>query len=77
MQRKDLIGLENKLGLHAQHGGAVLSTSAGMALLLQQFRPKLCQCDFTVGVYPIKLMSVAKTVTPCRFSELWQVQAKL
>ncbi|BDA50232.1 hypothetical protein COCOBI_15-3610 [Coccomyxa sp. Obi] len=49
VQRKDLIGLENKLGLHAQHGGAVLSISAGMALVLQQFRPKLCQCNLTVG----------------------------
>ncbi|CAL8465260.1 g4795 [Coccomyxa elongata] len=49
VQRKDLIGLENRLGLHAQHGGAVLSISAGMALLVQQFRPKLCQCNLTVG----------------------------
>lgn len=60
VQRKDLIGLEIILGLHAQHGGAVLSISAGMALLLQQFRPKLCQCNLTVGVPLTKHMSVAR-----------------
>lgn len=66
VQRKDLIGLENKLGLHAQHGGAVLSVSAGMALLLQQLRPKLCQCILTVGVCPTEHMFVANFCMHCK-----------
>lgn len=52
MQRKDLICLEIMLGLHAQHGGAVLSVSAAMALVLQRDRPKLCQHDLRVGAVP-------------------------
>lgn len=56
VKRQDLIGLEKHLRLHAQHGGAVLSVSATLAVVLQQTRPKVCACDYNVGT--------SRSVTP-------------
>ncbi|KAK9903399.1 hypothetical protein WJX75_004741 [Coccomyxa subellipsoidea] len=54
VKRQDLIGLEKHLRLHAQHGGAVLSVSATLAVVLQQTRPKVCACDYNVGSAPLE-----------------------
>ncbi|EIE23244.1 hypothetical protein COCSUDRAFT_66236 [Coccomyxa subellipsoidea C-169] len=54
VKRRELIGLEKHLGLHAQHGGAVLSLSATLSVVLEQDRPKVCHCDFNVGGIPLQ-----------------------